>query len=76
MPSREQVERAVAVVEELRARHHGHIVIDAVVPWHRHAAERLRGAHCPVEARPVRADDGDLVVPREPELGERRPGLR
>jgi PqqA peptide cyclase len=32
MPSREQVERAVAVVEELRAHHHGHIVIDAVVP--------------------------------------------
>jgi pyrroloquinoline quinone biosynthesis protein E len=32
MPSREQVERAVAVVEQLRARHHGHIVIDAVAP--------------------------------------------
>src|SRR5215813_356753 len=32
MPSREQVERAAAVVEELRARHHGRIVIDAVVP--------------------------------------------
>src|SRR5437879_1841105 len=35
MPSREQVERAataVAAVAELRARHHGRIVIDAVVP--------------------------------------------
>ena len=28
----EQVERAVATVEELRQRHHGEIVIDAVVP--------------------------------------------
>ena len=32
MPTREQVERATAEVEELRQRHHGHIVIDAVVP--------------------------------------------
>jgi pyrroloquinoline quinone biosynthesis protein E len=32
MPTREQVERAAATVEELRARHHGRIVIDAVVP--------------------------------------------
>jgi len=32
MPTREQVERAAAQVEELRARHHGKIVIDAVVP--------------------------------------------
>lgn len=32
MPTREQVERAVATVEALRARHHGRIVIDAVVP--------------------------------------------
>jgi pyrroloquinoline quinone biosynthesis protein E len=32
MPSREQVLRAAAIVEELRARHHGRIVIDAVVP--------------------------------------------
>jgi pyrroloquinoline quinone biosynthesis protein E len=32
MPSREQVERAVAAVEDLRKRHHGRIVIDAVVP--------------------------------------------
>jgi PqqA peptide cyclase len=32
MPSREQVERAAAAVEELRTRHHGRIVIDAVVP--------------------------------------------
>lgn len=32
MPTREQVERAAAAVEELRARHHGKIVIDAVVP--------------------------------------------
>ncbi len=32
MPTREQVARAAALVEELRARHHGRIVIDAVVP--------------------------------------------
>jgi PqqA peptide cyclase len=32
MPSREQVLRAAASVEELRRRHHGRIVIDAVVP--------------------------------------------
>jgi pyrroloquinoline quinone biosynthesis protein E len=32
MPSGEQVERAAAAVEELRRRHHGKIVIDAVVP--------------------------------------------
>ena len=32
MPTREQVERAAAEVEELRAQHHGRIVIDAVVP--------------------------------------------
>jgi pyrroloquinoline quinone biosynthesis protein E len=32
MPTRPQVERAVAAVEDLRARHHGRIVIDAVVP--------------------------------------------
>jgi pyrroloquinoline quinone biosynthesis protein E len=32
MPTRGQVERAAGVVEELRARHHGRIVIDAVVP--------------------------------------------
>jgi pyrroloquinoline quinone biosynthesis protein E len=32
MPTREQVMRAVDEVEALRARHHGRIVIDAVVP--------------------------------------------
>ena len=32
MPAREQVERAVRTVEALRLRHHGQIVIDAVVP--------------------------------------------
>ena len=32
MPTREQVEDAVKVVESLRQRHHGRIVIDAVVP--------------------------------------------
>jgi len=32
MPTREQVERAAAVVDELRTRHRGRIVIDAVVP--------------------------------------------
>jgi pyrroloquinoline quinone biosynthesis protein E len=32
MPTRQQVERAVRVVEDLRARHRGRIVIDAVVP--------------------------------------------
>jgi hypothetical protein len=31
MPSAEQVKRAAATVEELRHRHHGKIVIDAVV---------------------------------------------
>src|SRR5262249_12894208 len=32
MPSRSQVETAVAVVDELRRQHHGRIVIDAVLP--------------------------------------------
>src|ERR1044072_358186 len=32
MPTREQVDRAVAAVEKLRKQHHGQIVIDAVVP--------------------------------------------
>ena len=32
MPSAEQVKRAAAAVEELRHKHHGEIVIDAVVP--------------------------------------------
>jgi PqqA peptide cyclase len=32
MPERDQVTRAAAEVEELRRRHHGRIVIDAVVP--------------------------------------------
>ena len=32
MPSREQVDVALRAVEELRAKHHGAIVIDAVVP--------------------------------------------
>jgi pyrroloquinoline quinone biosynthesis protein E len=32
MPTHEQVARAVKLVEELRTRHHGRIVIDAVVP--------------------------------------------
>jgi pyrroloquinoline quinone biosynthesis protein E len=32
MPTREQVDAAVAAVEALRKRHHGRIVIDAVVP--------------------------------------------
>jgi len=32
MPTREQVERAAKLVEDLRARHHGRIVIDSVVP--------------------------------------------
>jgi len=32
MPSAEQVERAAKTVEELRRRHHGEIVIDAIVP--------------------------------------------
>ena len=32
LPTREQVDRAVSLVDELRARHHGRIVIDAVVP--------------------------------------------
>src|ERR671931_1616083 len=32
MPTPEQVERAARAVEELRTRHHGRIVIDAVIP--------------------------------------------
>ncbi len=32
MPTREQVDQAAGEVEQLRARHHGRIVIDAVVP--------------------------------------------
>jgi pyrroloquinoline quinone biosynthesis protein E len=32
LPTREQVDRAVTLVEDLRTRHHGRIVIDAVVP--------------------------------------------
>jgi pyrroloquinoline quinone biosynthesis protein E len=32
MPTREQVDQAIAQVEELRRVHHGHIVIDAVLP--------------------------------------------
>jgi pyrroloquinoline quinone biosynthesis protein E len=32
MPTRPQVERAARVVEDLRQRHHGRIVIDAVIP--------------------------------------------
>ena len=32
LPTREQVDRALAEVNELRVRHHGRIVIDAVVP--------------------------------------------
>jgi pyrroloquinoline quinone biosynthesis protein E len=32
MPTRAQVERAVGLIEELRSRHRGRIVIDAVVP--------------------------------------------
>jgi len=32
MPTRDQVDRAVAAVETLRKQHHGRIVIDAVVP--------------------------------------------
>jgi PqqA peptide cyclase len=32
MPTAEQVKRAAAAVEDLRAQHHGEIVIDAVVP--------------------------------------------
>src|SRR5438876_9145788 len=32
VPSREQVQRAAAAVDKLRSRHHGRIVIDAVVP--------------------------------------------
>lgn len=32
MPTRDQVKRAAVEVEELRAKHHGKIVIDAVVP--------------------------------------------
>jgi predicted DNA-binding ribbon-helix-helix protein len=60
MPSRAQVERAATAVAELRSRHHGRIVIDAVIPdWGRrslnvtpagkvlpcHAAETITALH-------------------------------
>jgi pyrroloquinoline quinone biosynthesis protein E len=71
MPSWEQVERAAATVEELRAHHHGRIVIDAVVPdyyarypkscvggWGRRSLmSRRRARCCPVTPRPRRELD-------------------
>ncbi len=32
LPTREQVDRALALLDELRTRHHGRIVIDAALP--------------------------------------------
>src|SRR5215211_5869624 len=37
---------------------------------YRHRAERLCGAHCPVETRSVRSNDGKLVIPLDPKLRE------
>jgi len=43
MPTEEQVRRAAASVEELRRKHHGEIVIDAVVPdYHARLPKRRR----------------------------------
>jgi pyrroloquinoline quinone biosynthesis protein E len=59
MPTEEQVTRAAATVEELRRKHHGEIVIDAVVPdyharlpkpcvggWGRRSLNGTRAAKC------------------------------
>ena len=49
--------------------HIGHLLGDGIgIERHRHGAERLSGAHGPVELRPVAADDGELVAPRDPQL--------
>src|SRR2546428_3376897 len=48
-----------------------HLFLDGVlVERHRHAAERLRGEHRPVELGAVVADDGDLVAAPEAQRGE------
>ena len=49
--------------------HVGHLVGNRVrVDRHRHRAERLPGAHRPVEPRAVRPDDGELVAALQPKL--------
>src|SRR4029450_2414180 len=59
-------DRHLHVIEDV-----GHLLRDRVgVDRHRHCAERLRGAHGPVEARSVGADDRHLVVALEAELRE------
>ena len=51
--------------------HIGHLVGDRVgIDRHRYGAERLAGAHRPIEPRPVAADDGEFVAALEPELGK------
>ena len=51
--------------------HVGHLVGDRVgIDRHRHGAERLAGAHRPIEPRPIAADDGEFVAALEPELGK------
>src|SRR5215831_4704132 len=47
----------------------GHLLGDGIgIDRYRNGAQRLRGAHRPVEARPVGADDRGLVAPLETEL--------
>ena len=51
--------------------HVGHLVGDRVgIERHRHGAQRLAGAHRPIEPRLVAADDGEVVAPLEAELGQ------
>ena len=57
-------DRHLGVVEDV-----GHLLRDRVViDRHWHAAERLRRAHRPIQARPVGADNRHLVVALEAEL--------
>ena len=50
-----------------------------LVQRHRHAAQHLRRAHRPIQARPVVADDGEIVAALETQRGQaagHRPRLR
>ena len=49
----------------------GHFVGDRVgIDRHRHGAERLAGAHRPIEPRAIAADNRELVPAFEPKLGK------
>ena len=51
--------------------HIGHLFGDRVgIERHRHGAERLAGAHRPIEPRLVAPDDGVVVAALEPQFGE------